>query len=128
MVQSHCIFLLTRVSHKTRFFKLLGVIIDHHLHWRPHIDSVVNSVSRNVHLMRRPSWFLPTNALKASYFAYIATSFNYCSLVWDTCCSSDSTCLQWLQNYVICIILKLPKSLSASEALSTLQWTFLSNR
>ena len=109
-------------------FKLLGVIIDQHLHWRPHIDNVVKSASRNVQLMRRLSWFLPTNALKAFYFAYIATSFDYCSLVWDTCCASDSTRLQRLQNYASRIILKLPTSSSATEALSTLHWTSLSER
>ena len=40
---------------------------------------------------RRLSWFLPVNTLKAFYFAYITTRFDYCSLVWDTCCSSDYT-------------------------------------
>jgi len=109
-------------------FKLLGVIIDHHLHWRPHIDSLVKSVSRNVHLMRRLSWLLPVSALKAFYFAYIATSFDYCSLVWDPCCSTDSTRLQRLQNYAGRIILKVPKSSSATEALATLQWASLSDR
>ena len=101
----------------------------YNVHWRPHIDSVVKSVSRNVHLMRRLSWFLPTNALKALYFAHIATSFDYCSLVWDiSCCSSHSTRLQQLHNYAIRITIKLPKSSSASEALSTLYWTSLSDR
>ena len=109
-------------------FKLLGVIIDHHLHWRPHIDSLVKSVSCNVHLMRRLSWLLPVSALKAFYFAYIATSFDYCSLVWDPCCSTDSTRLQRLQNYAGRIILKVPKSSSATEALATLQWASLSDR
>ena len=109
-------------------FKLLGVIIDHHLLWRPHIDSVVKSVSRNVQLMRRLSWFLPVNSLKAFYFAYIATSFDYCSLVWDPCCYTDSTRLQRLQNYAGRIILKVPKSSSATKVLSTLNWTSLSDR
>ena len=36
-------------------FELLGVTIDHHLHWRPHIVSVVKSVSHDIHLMRRLS-------------------------------------------------------------------------
>ena len=72
---------------------------------------------------------LLTTALKAFYFVvYIATSFDYCSLVWDISCSSDSTHLQRFQNYAICTIFKLPKSPSASEALSTLHWTSLSDR
>ena len=103
-------------------FKLLGVITDLHLHCRPHINSVVKSVWRNIQLMRRLSGFWSTNVLKAFYFAYFATSFDYCSLVWDTCCSSDSTHLQCRT------ILKLPKSSSATEALSTLHGTSLSER
>ena len=109
-------------------FKLLGVIIDHHLHWRPHIDSIVKSAPRNVHLMRRLSWFLPVNALKAFYFACIATRFDYCSLVWDPCCLTASARLQQLQNYTGRIIRKFPKSSSATEALTTLKWTSLSDR
>ena len=62
------------------------------------------------------------------YYLPIACSFDCCSLVWDTCCYSDSTRLQRLQNYAICIILKLPKCSSASEALSNLYWTSLSDR
>ena len=27
-----------------------------------------------------------SKCLKALYFAYIAASFDYCSLVWDSCC------------------------------------------
>ena len=49
--------------------------------------------------MKRLSWFLPESALKAFYSAYIATSFDYCSLVWDPSCLIDSTHLQRLQNY-----------------------------
>ena len=74
------------------------------------------------------TWFLPANSLKAFYFAYIATSFDYCSLVWDPCCYTDSTRLQRLQNYAGRIILKVPKSSSATKVLSTLNWTSLSDR
>ena len=102
-------------------FKLLGVIIDHHLHWRPHIDSIVKSASRNVHLMRR--LLVPTCQCSESYLFCLQ-----CSLVWDPCCSTDSTCLQRLQNYAVRIILKVLKSSSATEALTTLKLTSLSDR
>ena len=106
-------------------FKLLGVVIDHNLKWNDHIDHIMKSVGRNLHLLRRMSWFLPRNARLAFYFAYIAPHFNYCSLVWDSCCSRLLKRLQLAQNYAARLILKLPKFSSATEARSTLGWLTL---
>ena len=58
-------------------FKLLGVVIDHNLKWNDHIDHIMKSVGRNLHLLQRMSWFLPRNARLAFYFAYFVPHFNY---------------------------------------------------
>ena len=106
-------------------FKLLGVMIDHNLTWSTHIAHILRSVTQNLHLLRRISWLLPRNARLAFYFAYIAPHFNYCSLVWDSCCSGDSKRLQLAHNYAARLILKLPRFSSASDARSTLGWSTL---
>ena len=109
-------------------FKLLGVLIDHHLKWDHHVNHVVVKVSRNLRLMRRLSWILPRQALVSFYFAYIVPSLDYCNLVWSSCRKSDQLRLQRLQNYAARIILKLPKMSSASEARNSLHWTSLEER
>ena len=70
-------------------FRLLGVVVDQHLKWNHHIDYILKIIVRNLHLLRRISWFLPRQTLITFYFSYIASHFNYCSLVWDPCCSSN---------------------------------------
>ena len=106
-------------------FKLLGVIIDHHLTWTCHIDFVVKRVSRNLCLLRRLARYLPRKALVTFYFAKIASYFNYCSLVWSSCSSTNAKRLQLAQNYAARIILRRCKFSSASEARSQLGWPSL---
>jgi hypothetical protein len=109
-------------------FKLLGVIIDEHLHWSPHVNQTVKGISNNLCLMRRLSWFLPKEALISFYHAYIGSSFNYCSLVWSVCSCTNSKRLQCLQNYAARIILRRSRMSSASEALNILNWKPLTNQ
>ena len=75
--------------------------------------------------MRQLSWILPKQVLSAFYYAYLVPSFNYCSLVWRVCQVFDARKLHCLQNFAARIILKLPKSSSASNAQNTLNWKSL---
>ena len=108
-------------------FKLFGVITSHHLLWQPHIDSVGTSVLHNVHLMRRLSWFLPANSLKASILptlllALITTALSGTTVAPPTppAFNSSKLCRSRCTQG--------PKSSSATKALSTLQWTSCSDR
>ena len=82
-------------------------------------------VSSNLCLLRRLARYLPRRALVTFYFAKIASYFNYCSLVWSSCSSTNAKRLQLAQNYAARIILRRCKFSSASEARSQLGWPSL---
>ena len=113
---------------QVRSFKFLGCIINEHLTWNDHIAHVSSKVHRNINLLRRLSWFLPKNALTTFYKAYILPSFDYCDVVWHSCSQECSNRLERLQNYAGRVILKEPRSTSATWIRSVLGWDTLHSR
>ena len=113
---------------QVRTFKFLGCIINDHLTWDDHIAYLSSKVSRSINLLRRLSWFLPRHVLKTSYSAYILPSFDYCNVVWHSCSAKLVSKLELLQNYAGRIILKEPRSSSATTIRKTLGWSTLYSR
>src|SRR6218665_1161333 len=71
---------LARVS-KVKF---LGVIIDEHLTWKPHIEHVKSKVTKIVGVMYRLKGSLPKHSLKLLYTAHLSPYLHYCRVVmWD---------------------------------------------
>ena len=63
-------------------FNFLGLTIDEHLNWSPHIQKVSNKISRTLGIMNRLKRFLPTNALRLIYNSLILPYFQYSILTW----------------------------------------------
>ena len=113
---------------QVRTFKFLGCIINDHLTWDDHIAYLSSKVSCSINLLRRLSWFLPRHVLKTFYSAYILPSFDYCDVVWHSCSAKLVSKLVLLQNYAGRIILKEPRSCSATAIRKTLGWSTLYSR
>src|SRR6218665_419858 len=69
---------LARVS-KVKF---LGVIIDEHLTWKPHIEHVKSKVTKIVGVMYRLKGSLPKHSLRLLYTALLSPYLHYCTVVW----------------------------------------------
>ena len=65
--------------------KLLGITIDDHLSWQPHIDKLCKIVSRNLFLLSRLKHIVSLEAKRAFFFAHILSHMNYISNVFDEC-------------------------------------------
>ena len=65
--------------------KVLGVIIDQHLTWNQHIESLTKLISQKVHQLRKIKNYLNESGKKAFYFSHIQSHIDYCSTVWDGC-------------------------------------------
>ena len=63
-------------------FNCLGLTIDEHLNWPPHIQKVSNKISRTLGIMNRLKRFLPTNVLRLIYNSLILPYFQYSILTW----------------------------------------------
>ena len=63
-------------------FKFLGLIIDSHLNWKPHINYIGNKLSRVAGILTRLKHYLPTVTLKIIYDALLLSHINYCITAW----------------------------------------------
>ena len=81
-------------------FNFLGLTIDEHLNWSPHIQKVSNKISRTLGIMNRLKRFLPTNILRLIYNSLILPYFQYSILTWGFKVGR----LEKLQKRAVCII------------------------
>jgi exonuclease III len=69
---------IQRVPHT----KFLGIILDQHLNWQPHINLVRNKIAKSVGIINRLKNTLPPPTLKTLYTSFIAPYLNYGTLIW----------------------------------------------
>ena len=63
--------------------RVLGITIDHNLSWSNHVDSLCKTLSRRVYQLCRFKRFINLHARKLFIHAYILSSINYCSTLFD---------------------------------------------
>ena len=109
-------------------FKYLGVIIDQHLTWKPHIEMVSNKISRTIGYINRIKKFLPNSILILLYNSLILSYFDYCSTIWGTSADCYISRLQKLQNRYARMILQADIRTSHKLMLSQLGWQSVKQR
>ena len=62
--------------------KFLGIIIEQHLNWATHISHICNIIARNVGILQKLQYFVPTYVLKIQYHSLILSHLQYCTLLW----------------------------------------------
>ena len=67
---------------KVSEFNFLGLTIDEHLSWKPHVLKISNKISRTLGIMCRLKNFLPTHVLRILYNSIILPHLQYSILAW----------------------------------------------
>ena len=62
----------------------LGVVIDEHLSWIPHISQVARKISKSIGVINRARLFLPKPCLKTLYYCLVYPYLHYCIIVWGS--------------------------------------------
>ena len=62
--------------------KVLGVMLGKHISWIDHVRTVENKIAKNIGLLYRVSQLLNEDSVKAVYFWYIHSYFNYANIAW----------------------------------------------
>ena len=65
--------------------KLLGVIIDEQLSWKPHMNKICNTISRSIFMLSKLKPILDQKTRLLCFNAYIRSHIDYASTVWDGC-------------------------------------------
>ena len=59
--------------------KFLGVLIDQHLSWKPHIDFVSKKISKSVGIIAKARFYLSSQTLMTLYYSLVYPFLAYCS-------------------------------------------------
>ena len=90
--------------HQIKETIFLGIILDEHLSWLPHIDNVSRKVSKAIGILYKASFCLHQQALKTLYYCLVYPYLQYCLSVWGSTYSSNLNRLVLLQKKAVRII------------------------
>ena len=86
----------------------LGVILDEHLSWKPHILSVSRKISKSVGIIYKSNFCLPKTSLRSLYYSLVHDPYlTYCVSVWGSTYQSNLNRIIILQKKIIRIISKV---------------------
>ena len=68
-------------------FNFLGLTINCHLDWKPHLNSIGIKIARVIGLLRKLKYTLPTQVLRSIYNSLILPHMHYALLAWGTQCN-----------------------------------------
>ena len=78
----------------------LGVVLDEHLSWRPHISRVDPKICRPIGIIYIKEHFFYLKALKNSLLLFSLSLFHYCIIVWGSTYETNRRRLVSLQKRV----------------------------
>ena len=84
----------------------LGVILDEHISWKPHISHIASKISKSIGIIFRSSFYLSKRALLTLYYSLVLPYIQYCILVWGSTYSSNLNRIALLRKRVVRIINK----------------------
>ena len=95
--------------------KVLGLTIDCNLSWSNHSSILCNSLAKKVYQFNKIKHFLDINARKLFFYAYIQSSIDYCSSLWDSASENALKFVFSLHRRAIKIVMLKSSSLTASD-------------
>ena len=108
--------------------KLLGIVIDNCLTWKPHIDMISAKLSSKLYLLRRIEGYLSLEMKKMFYNGYITPIYDYGCITWKHANKTELNRLTKIQKRIACTILRKPKKEAANELCKQLDWMTIPNR
>ena len=84
--------------------KLLGIIIDDRLNWKPHIQSVKSKLSCILSIMYKASKLITTAGMYTLYCSLFQPHISYCNELWGNTYASNVNCLCIIQRKVVRLI------------------------
>ena len=92
------------VLDKVSTTKFLGVFIDHKLSWKTQIDNVCKTISRNIGVINKLKYFLPSCTLVTLYHTLLLPYINYAIIAWGCAIQSQINRILLLQKKALRVI------------------------
>jgi len=84
--------------------RFLGLLVDPHLNYNFHVQSIARKISTALYFMRRAKNFLTKQALKLVYFSLVHSHIIYAIQIWSTCTQSNINIIYRLQKTAIRLV------------------------
>ena len=78
----------TEIERVTNFI-FLGVTINEHLSWKPHIDKICSKISKYIGILNKLKHYLPQNILSILYCSVVQSHLSYAILTWGFDCGRE---------------------------------------
>ena len=117
---------LARVDEKSQ--KLLGVYVDEHLNWTPHIDHLCATISSRISPLKQLDQYVPENIQKTFYQGYTPFLIDYDSNTWGATSNTNIERLNKLQKRAVRIILNAKYLTPFADMFKSLGWMSVNNR
>ena len=62
--------------------KYLGVLLDEHLSWKPHINELTKKLNRSNYMLSKIRHYVDENTIRSLHFSLFSSHINYCCQVW----------------------------------------------
>ena len=83
--------------------KFLGVLIDHHLSWKPYITLVSKTISKSIAIIAKARFYLSSKTLLSLYYSLVFPYLTYCNVAWSSTYSLISSVLILFPSPFSCI-------------------------
>jgi len=95
--------------------KFLGVILDQHLTWKEHLKAISYKIAKNVGILKRASYLLPSHVRLTLYYTLVYPYLTYCNLVWASTYKSNLQRLSILLKRAIRYVAGVPYGSHTSQ-------------
>ena len=104
MIANPHIIINNKEIEQVKKIKYLGLIIDHNLDWKEHINCLNNKISSIISAMFRLRDYVSKRTKMSVYNAFCLSHFRYLIPVWGTCGVTIFNNIQVLQNKILKIL------------------------
>jgi len=106
----------------------LGVIMNAKLQWTPHIDIVLDSVTKLCDVFKKLKRLLDRQTLNIVYFTFVRPKLEYASILWDDCSEDDKTRVESMQLNFARAVTGAKRGTSHQLIYNETEWPLLSDR
>ena len=103
-------------------FKCLGVVIDKHLLWHDHVNSVCRKIYAGLAMLKRIRPFVEDDTLKLLYSCLIQSQMDYCCEIWGDRFNTHIERITKLQKRAARLILMCNIYTPSKDLFSRLRW------
>ena len=100
--------------------KFLGVYVDCHLTWKEHIAYIASKIAKNIGVIARTAYILPSSIRIKLYYSLVYPYLSYCNIVWGSTYATRLHRLNVLQKRAIRLVAGVPYSSHTAHIFKTL--------